>query len=361
MVTSRLCLAAWIAVLAVAAPASAGRRRPAAASDRATGPLIVRGTPGSPGAALDPRAPPAPGCAASAAADFAERAALPEWPSSTSVSKTSRTGPHPRVYPAVSPSQVPPQCSPTAWAWERVVSAMLQTNALGLNYCHHHAPAWVTPLEQRARCDAEADVGGTCNCNLVGLETRPRPWQGLDCSNYAAWVYNFAFGYYPTSAIGAQACSPRSAPGRLLANVTRRDQARLAPGDLLFITGSTAGRTPPLRVSHVIMWTGLAVDFTPGAGGPLANATLVAALPAKQRPGAVKCIADARAAGRPVWVISDSTHDGPALRPFCGWYYSSFAFARRIINPPADAPVNDEAVALYDAERDDCMATLSLQ
>jgi cytochrome c1 len=29
---------------------------------------------------------------------------------------------------------------------------------------------------------------------------------GVDCSNYVAYIYNYAFGYYPTSAIGKQCC-----------------------------------------------------------------------------------------------------------------------------------------------------------
>lgn len=53
---------------------------------------------------------------------------------------------------------------------------------------------------------------------------------------HTAFLYNFAFGFYPTSSIGEQACKPGVAPGRLLDGVTSRNVSQLLPGDLLFIT-----------------------------------------------------------------------------------------------------------------------------
>jgi hypothetical protein len=187
------------------------------------------------------------------------------------------------------------------------------------------------------------------------------PCAGLDCSNYAAWLYNFAFGYYPTSSIGQQACSPTKAPGVLL-NLTAADQASFAPGDLIYVTPTRKGQQPPLRVSHVIVWTGWMVDFSANATGPLASANLVAAVSPKSQSSALKCMAVARAAGKPVYVISDSTYNGPALRPFCGWYSSSFSHARRIINPSVavNPVVNDDSVAYYNSATEDCMSTFKL-
>lgn len=181
----------------------------------------------------------------------------------------------------------------------------------------------------------------------------------MDCSNYVAWLYNFAFGYYPTSAVGAQACAP-SAPGRLLSSVTVSRLDRLNPGDLLYITLSSTGRIPPVKVSHVVLWTGWQVDFSPNSTGPLAYSTLVGNLDPNQRPGIVACMTDRVAKGLPVYVISDSHYTGPNLRPFCGWYANSFSHARRIINPEAGLLKNSDSIAYYNS-KGDCMSMWALR
>lgn len=185
---------------------------------------------------------------------------------------------------------------------------------------------------------------------------------GVDCSNLSSWLYNLAFGFNPTSSIGAQACHPTRAPGRLLHNITAADQEQLAPGDLLYITLGRSGRSPPVRVSHVVLWTGWTVDFSGRASGPLANASLVANLPPEQRRGAVACMRAHRADGRPVFVIADSTYSGPNLRPFCGWYASSFSHARRLINVDVQAwpAANNATVAAYNRAGDDCLSNWAL-
>jgi hypothetical protein len=62
------------------------------------------------------------------------------------------------------------------------------------------------------------------------MRCRPRPWQGVDCSNYVAWIYNFAFGKYYTSSIGPQACSPSQAPG-LITPFSTAQQDQFQPGE----------------------------------------------------------------------------------------------------------------------------------
>lgn len=52
----------------------------------------------------------------------------------------------------------------------------------------------------------------------------------------AAWILNFAFGFYSTSSIGEQACHPTYTPGRLLSTVGVSQLNLLRPGDLVFIT-----------------------------------------------------------------------------------------------------------------------------
>lgn len=138
---------------------------------------------------------------------------------------------------------------------------------------------------------------------------------GLDCSNYASYLYNYAFGYYPSSNIDSQACAPTAAPGRLLSTVSITQQQLFRTGDLLYITGSS---TSP-GVTHVVIFTGWQVDFTPGATGMLANSTLVNNVSPASRTSVVSCIKKRVAAGLPVWVVADSTYTGPNLRPLCGW------------------------------------------
>lgn len=177
-----------------------------------------------------------------------------------------------------------------------------------------------------------------------------------------AFIYNLAFGYYPTSAIGAQACGS-NAPGCLLP-ISIANLSQLVPGDVVLVTiGKTSSTVPPVRVSHSVLWTNWTVDFTPGATGFLSNATLVAALPSTQRKNAVTCMNAQRSRGLPVYVIADSTHTGPGLRPFCGWYMNSYSHARRIINPDAaSCPTkNDASIAFYDTVNAACMSYWALQ
>jgi hypothetical protein len=100
---------------------------------------------------------------------------------------------------------------------------------------------------------------------------------GLDCSNFTSWVYNYGLGIVFTSDVNIQADGP-NAPGRRLAA-----NEAFAPGDLLFI--ENRART---KVTHVVIY------IDPGH-------------------------------------IIDDHADGVRVRPFAGWYTSSFSHARRII------------------------------
>lgn len=70
---------------------------------------------------------------------------------------------------------------------------------------------------------------------------------------------------------------------------------------------------------------------------------------------------DRKAKGQPNYVIADSHHDGPALRPFCGWYISSFSHARRVINPSAALPTNVASIAYWDNAAGNCQSMWALQ
>lgn len=187
------------------------------------------------------------------------------------------------------------------------------------------------------------------------------PIAGVDCSNLVAFLFDFAFGFYPTSSISEQACHPSYAPGRLLSNVTTSTLEQLLPGDLAYITLGRTGRTAPVRVSHVVVWTNHTADMTPGATGPFSKAALLANLPLTQQPAAKACMEGRANKLLPVYVIADSHNNGPAFRPFCGWYMTSFSHARRVIDPPTSLPVNADNIAYWDDAAGDCMSTWALQ
>ena len=71
----------------------------------------------------------------------------------------------------------------------------------------------------------------------------------------------------------------------------------------MFITVGRTGRSPPVRVSHVVFWTKWTVDF--GGNGTLSKAALMANVPDYQKAGVEKCMAEKQAAGQPVYVIAD--------------------------------------------------------
>lgn len=56
-----------------------------------------------------------------------------------------------------------------------------------------------------------------------------------------------------------------------------------------------------------------------------------------------------------------SHYNGPAYRPFCGWYMSSFSHARRVIDPNPSLPTNDGNIAFWDAAAGQCKSWWALQ
>lgn len=184
---------------------------------------------------------------------------------------------------------------------------------------------------------------------------------GLDCSNFVAWVYNLAFGFYPATVIGEAACHPTYAPGRLLHNVSTAHLDALLPGDLVFGRQSRRHASAPSAVRHVALWTGYTVDFE-DASSPFFNATLLENVPRVHWHTYTHCMARELAQGRPVYVIVDSNFAGPSYRPFCGSYLTNFSHARRIlVDNTLDWPlVNHAAVAGWDPARKACISTWAL-
>ena len=144
-------------------------------------------------------------------------------------------GPCAQPYPAV---VFPEGVDRLEWSRIRVVEAAKKW--IGLPYKHHHIPA----------------MGG------------------LDCSNFTAFVYNYALGMYLTSWVERQS----EEVGRLLDS-----NEQLQPGDLIFLYSKDFS-----RISHAAIYVS------------------------------------------PTQVI-DSTGGGVQLRPFSGWYKENFAWVRRLI------------------------------
>jgi cell wall-associated NlpC family hydrolase len=138
--------------------------------------------------------------------DFEYRDTLPQSASPLPPGEWAKQGwgPPATTYPELKV----PECvkDPIEWKRRRVVAAARKY--IGLPYMHKHVPA----------------AGG------------------LDCSNYTAWVYNYAFGIRFSSAVGAQA----EEAGRRL-----DPEEELLPGDLMFQT-TTEGD----RISHAVIYIG---------------------------------------------------------------------------------------------------------
>lgn len=145
-------------------------------------------------------------------ADFAERDKIPQsdTPQAEWYTRDWTWGPQPARYPQ---AQVPASCDPVSWKRQRIIATAQKY--IGLNYQHHHIPAW----------------------DPAGIGT------GLDCSNFTSWVYNYGLGIYFTSDVQDQADSSGAPGRRLLPNET------LQPGDLLYILKEDRS-----EISHVVIY-----------------------------------------------------------------------------------------------------------
>ncbi len=110
----------------------------------------------------------------------------------------------------------PSTSAQVSWEQQRIVAAATYWIAQKLNYCHHYNPDWATPVAGRG---AAGSAGGYCNpvtdiapgtpyygqearWNYTGIGSETannwvnnnQMWYGMDCSNYTAFLYNFAFG-----------------------------------------------------------------------------------------------------------------------------------------------------------------------
>jgi kumamolisin len=137
------------------------------------------------------------------------------------------------------------------WLQQRVLA--VAAGAIGVDYQHHHDPEWL-PTQ-----------GGPWNvASTVAYQS-----QGVDCTNFTAWVYSRALGVTINSATGEQAkISPTDPNGTIIPKElddrvqiqtinhwTGYDDlaSQLRPGDILIIDGDP---NDPSKPTHGIMWLG---------------------------------------------------------------------------------------------------------
>lgn len=256
--------------------------------------------------------------------DFASRDKLPQSvaPDWQTTAKAGPWGPHPASYPTVS---IPAGCEALRWQQQRVLAVIDKYVKAELNYCHHHIPGWLPPDDssQSKPKFRVSTPGNTMTCTANRKDTSGNiVWQGMDCSNFTSWVYNYALGIpnggkVMTGAIGQQACDSSVAPGVALdynyTNIAEVIAAgKLQPGDLLYIMGGGGN----LQITHVITWIGqqVGVGFDQSQLAPDASSYI----------GEGQSLTGA-------WVIADSHYNGPDYRPFLGWYQGSISHVRRVL------------------------------
>ena len=284
----------------------------------------------------------------------------------------------------------------TTWKQQRLVAALDFWIDQELNYCHHHIPLWTPPEDvgipafrisngyytqtdaygvtrtqtcspaRRVdgaqilkdipkRCDPEKGItefccpDSTANC----IDQSAIKWEGVDCSDFTSWVYNFSFGVETNKAaiptgIGTQACNGeiKNKAGHfvvgdgVLLDINHKNFDNygkyLKPGDLLYILKLDKSNT---TIVHVVVWTGKVwgdikhdkayykegngVNF--GQSGDRVGGDFLS----------YQDITAGDILNDKTPLIVDSHFAGPAYRPFMGWYRKHISHVRRIINAEA--------------------------
>lgn len=238
-------------------------------------------------------------------------------------------GPRPNTYPLWT---IPDECDRIQIMQYRIVLLIKKFIEKGWNYCHHHSPSWNTPLEQR--------VENQEICSSDGISGE-KGWNGLDCTHFTSFVYNWGFGCPLPTLTGDQTCGP-NAPGRVLPFSTNQ-QDQFLPGDILFIAGNS--KSNPLLVTHGIFWTGIKLTYD---DGPYSFNRLIKNHSEIQVYSITKDVNLAKSQGKDVYVIADSSNIGPNYRIFAGWYSRAFIFARRLIDPDMSFPEKKEKATFTD-------------
>ncbi|WP_309385800.1 hypothetical protein [Cerasicoccus frondis] len=237
---------------------------------------------------------------------------------------------------------------------QRVIS--VASSLIGTPYQHHHNPTWNPYAHGYSSVQGAPNywdwnpVSDTTPLNVSGGGTMPNPWldeygkgtAGIDCSNFASYIYNVALGIQMVSAVGALGDeevgaltnNPIIAPdGEYIepgfingpnyvsgdTNAAGSLQGLIGmfrPGDLLFMFSHN--EQDEVYISHVVMWLGIYGTLEDGSASDI---PLVISshdnLPA---------ILDANGELAP---------PGVEILPFQEdtWFYTNFSHAMRVIDP----------------------------
>ena len=176
------------------------------------------------------------------------------------------------------------------WKRERVLALGLRYR--GYSYQHHHLPDWDPPAGWPWK-----DVGHGSNA------------KGIDCSNFATFVYDVGLGIRFTSAIVEQSEATEAVSGGKKLKIERIEKPKtvadcagtLKTGDLLYIKNKDD------EISHVVIWVG-------GIGGD------------------TPLILDSTATGHKD-SRGEAIPDGVNLRPVreTDWYFKGLGHIHRVI------------------------------
>jgi cell wall-associated NlpC family hydrolase len=185
--------------------------------------------------------------------DFASRDALPQspdpvanWYQTNAAGHFVNGGWGPRSSPLPPPS-IPENsgCDATTWKRERILAVAMRYldtpgNPLGLQYRHHHVPGWDPSTSTYAgAADENPDTDAPQDMSAWGAGN------GLDCSNFTAWVYDYGLGIVFDGNVHDQYAGAAGPMG------TRIDQdGPFEPGDLLYLHPDGN----PNQASHVVVY-----------------------------------------------------------------------------------------------------------
>ncbi|NBN96733.1 MAG: hypothetical protein EBV41_03795 [Actinobacteria bacterium] len=164
---------------------------------------------------------------------------------------------------------------------------------------HHHLPDWDPPASWPWDQVCTSEQG-----------------QGVDCSNFTGWLYNWCFGVQLDTDIDVQSVQttvPVTGAGSI--TLQRIDEpaggfaalvSTLQPGDLCFVHSSSSTTS----ITHVFVWLG-----TCGAG-----------------PSSAPLVLDATST-TPDDFYGQTIPCGVRIRPFTSgsWYYTRFSHAYRVL------------------------------
>jgi hypothetical protein len=136
-------------------------------------------------------------------------------------------------------------CDSTTWMQERILAVAMRyiyaaDNPLGLQYRHHHIPGWNPPTATDAGAPEENPDSDATDATIA--------WdtgQGLDCSNFTAWVYNYGLGIAFNGSVGDQFAGTAGPMGAAIPK-----EGPFQPGDLLYLHPDHT----TTEASHVVIY-----------------------------------------------------------------------------------------------------------